>query len=85
MKVYRFGIVFDSKSELGAVLGMSPYGGTPLPAPNSKLTRSDYLSEQDIINRLIKLAGCEDDNAAVALFHKMVQEHRANCERLKQA
>lgn len=85
MKVYRFGIVFDSKSELAAVLGVFPYGGTPIAAVGETTAKCAFLSEQDIINRLIKLAGCEDDNAAVALFHKMVQEHRANCEKLKQA
>lgn len=85
MKVYRFGIVFDSKSELAAVLGVFPYGGTPIAAVGETTAKCAFLSEQDIINRLIKLAGCEDDDAAVALFHKMVQEHRANCEKLKQA
>lgn len=85
MKVYRFGIVFDSKSELGAVLGVFPYGGTPIAAAGETTAKCAFLSEQDIINRLTKMAGCEDDNAAVALFHKMVQEHRANCEKLKQA
>lgn len=85
MKVYRFGIVFDSKSELAAVLGVFPYGGTPIAAVGETTAKCAYLSEQDIINRVTKMTGCEDDKAAVARFHKMVQEHRANCERLKQA
>lgn len=85
MKVYRFGIVFDSKSELAAVLGVFPYGGTPIAAVGEKKAKCAFLSEKDIINRVTKMTGCKTDKAAVARFHKMVQEHRANCERLKQA
>lgn len=85
MKVYRFGIVFDSKSELAAVLGVFPYGGTPIAPAGETTAKCAFLSEQDIINRVTKMTGCEDDKAAVARFHKMVQEHRANCEKLKQA
>lgn len=84
MKLYRFGIAIHSKSELGAVLGVFPYGGAPIAAAGETTAKCAFLSEQDIINRLTRTAGCKNDKAAVALFRKMLQEHRANCKRLKQ-
>ncbi len=71
MRVYRFGIKFKSLKELATVLDLSPYSGKGALMPSGKRA-SAFLSEKDIINRMIKFSDAKSEEEAKDRFIKLV-------------
>ncbi len=71
MRLYRFGYTFKTVKELAAVLGLTPYGGVPTVMPSGEVAPS-FLSERDIINRMIKYADAKNEDDARERFIRLV-------------
>lgn len=71
MRIYRFGIPFKSRKELASVLDLSPYTGQSVLMPSGERA-SSFLSEHDIINRMIKYSDAKNEDEARERFMRLV-------------
>lgn len=72
MRVYRFGIPFKSRRELAHLLGLKAYTNKPISLASGP-KEYVFLSEQDIINRMMRCSDASNENEAYDQFIQLVK------------